>query len=277
MDRPRPELGDDTALLEPDLDEVTIRVLHVDDEPGFADLCATYLQREDEDLAVTTAMDVEGALDVWTSSDVDCVVSDYQMPGRDGLDLLAEIRDDDPEVPFVLFTGKGNEDIASRAISAGVDDYLQKDSGTDQYALLATRIRTLVDKTRTERRLRNLKERYEAVAKSTADALWDWHIAADSVDPSDTVVRGFGFTGTFGYDPENVAQELGWWADRIHPEDREAVLDEVDRVVAAGETFYEDRYRFRRASGAYTEVLSRAYVIYRDGDPVHMVGSIIDT
>ncbi|PSQ57994.1 MAG: HTR-like protein, partial [Halobacteriales archaeon SW_9_67_25] len=108
-----------------------ITVLHVDDDPDVLDITATFLQRADRRFEVVTETDPDAALDRLDGG-VDCVVSDYQMPAMDGLAFLDAVRDEAPELPFVLFTGKGSEEIASDAISAGVTDYLQKRTGTDQ-------------------------------------------------------------------------------------------------------------------------------------------------
>ncbi|WP_144903637.1 PAS domain-containing response regulator [Halobellus captivus] len=130
-------------------DEIT--VLHVDDDPDFAELAATFLQRESSSFRVLTATAVEGGWSVLRDREVDCVVSDYDMPGKNGLDFLATVREEYPELPFVLFTGKGSEEIASEAISAGVTEYLQKETGTDQYTVLANRIEQAVKRRRAER------------------------------------------------------------------------------------------------------------------------------
>jgi len=136
-----------------------MHVLHVDDDPDFVDLAATYLEREDEAFVVETATSATAALDRLDDFDVDCVVSDYDMPDCDGLQFLDAVREDDPDLPFILFTGKGSEEIASRAISAGVTDYLQKGAGTGQYAVLANRIRNAVGQYRSQRELEASQKR----------------------------------------------------------------------------------------------------------------------
>ena len=106
------------------------RVLHVDDEPNILDLTATFLEREGENIAVETATSATEGLDRLTEGDFesgvpfDCIVSDYDMPGMNGLEFLEAVREEHPDLPFILFTGEGSEEIASEAITAGVSDYL---------------------------------------------------------------------------------------------------------------------------------------------------------
>ncbi len=124
----------------------TIRVLHVDDDPKFTELVASFLERHSDKFEVHTATSPETGTDLLTNNDIDCVVSDYEMPGTNGIEFLDLVQADRPEIPFILFTGKGSEEVASEAISAGVTDYLQKETGTEQYELLAKRITTAVSR-----------------------------------------------------------------------------------------------------------------------------------
>ncbi|MFB6270409.1 MAG: PAS domain S-box protein, partial [Halobacterium sp.] len=150
------------------VDDTDVRVLLVDDDAAFADLTAEYLERENDDFTVTTRPGAPAALDhlADASERVDCVVSDHDMPEMDGLEFLDAVRDDHPDLPFVLFTGKGSEEIASDAVSAGVTDYLQK-GGTDQYLVLANTVRNAVEKRRSERALREEKHHLEQVLATT--------------------------------------------------------------------------------------------------------------
>jgi len=129
----------------------SIRVLHVDDEPDFAEMVSQFVSRED-DMEVVTETDAREALELLDTEDIDCVVSDYEMPEMNGLELLDAVRDAHPDLPFLLFTGRGSEEVAGEAISRGATDYLQKGTGTEQYELLANRVRNAVEQHRSERR-----------------------------------------------------------------------------------------------------------------------------
>ena len=123
-----------------------VSVVYVDDEPEFADLVQYWLEGDDGEpaLSVTLAENVEEALEVLATESVDCVVSDYDMPGRDGLDLLDELRERHSALPFVLFTARGGEETARDAFRAGVTDYMAKEGDPDTIRLLAERVRNAV-------------------------------------------------------------------------------------------------------------------------------------
>ena len=154
--------------------EQSIRVLHVDDDPDVRELAATFVMREDDRLDVVTASGPEAARERLADGEIDCVVSDYDMPGENGIEFLRTVREHDAELPFILYTGKGSEEVAGEAISAGVTDYLQKGRGTEQYAVLANRIRNAVESYRSQQALaernRTLR-RYEHMINSMHEAV----------------------------------------------------------------------------------------------------------
>ena len=205
----------------------TIHVLHVDDDPELADLAATLLEREDDRFDVRTASDPAAGLEAIASHDVDCVVSDYDMPGQNGIEFLDAVRERDPDLPFILYPGKGSEAVASDAISSGVTDYLQKQSGTDQYTILANRVGNAVERYRAEREARETRARLRAISESSTDAIVV--VDADSrVQFANPAVETH-----FGYDPASLRGEL---LTTLMPERyRERHLAAIDRYLETGE------------------------------------------
>jgi len=122
---------------------MTIEVLLVDEDTDVLEIVQTFLEQED-DLDVTSESDPETALDMAVADDYDVVVSDYTMPHLDGLELCAAIRDRAGAIPFVLFSAREPADIEAAAEEAGVTDIVQKGTGTEQYAELASNIRAAI-------------------------------------------------------------------------------------------------------------------------------------
>jgi PAS domain S-box-containing protein len=140
-----------------------ISVLHVDDDPAFADLTTEMLSEHEAQFTVETAMNASEGRDRLAANSFDCIVSDYEMPGQNGIEFLETIRQEYPDLPFILYTGKGSEAVASDAIAAGVTDYLQKKSGTSQYTVLANRIRNAVEKRRQQERAQATRDRLRQI------------------------------------------------------------------------------------------------------------------
>jgi PAS domain S-box-containing protein len=138
------------------------RLLHVDDDPSILSLTEAFLDRE-LDCAVTTVTEtsVEAALDRLAADEIDCIVSDYDMPEMDGLAFFEALRDREVDAPFVLYTGKGSEEIASQALNAGVTGYFQK-GGPEQLRRLANRVRQAIEESRT----RTVADRYSTVMEA---------------------------------------------------------------------------------------------------------------
>ncbi|WP_136716702.1 PAS domain S-box protein [Halorientalis salina] len=222
-----------------------IRVLHVDDEPSLGETAALWLEKTSEHLSVVTETSAPEALDRLAEEPIDCIVSDYDMPGMNGLEFLEAVRESDPDLPFILFTGKGSEEIASEAISAGVTDYLQKEVGTDQYTVLANRIERAVGEQRTadaleesERVLSTLMSNLPGmVYRCRNEPDWPMEFVSDgSLDIS-------------GYSKEALtAGAITYAEDVIHPDDRQEVWDAVQAAIEEGVP-YKLEYRIETKQG----------------------------
>lgn len=130
-----------------------IRVLIVDDEPSLGEICQIFLE-EMGGFSCDTVTSGAEALEQVSTSPYDAIVSDYQMPGMNGIELLKEVRGGGMDIPFIIFTGKGREAVVIEALNSGADFYLQK--GGDPEALfveLASKIRQAVQRKRAEEAL----------------------------------------------------------------------------------------------------------------------------
>ncbi|GAA0510732.1 PAS domain S-box-containing protein [Halorubrum aquaticum] len=152
-------------------EEGTFRVLHVDDEPGFTELVSVFLEREDDRFEIVQATSASNGLDGPSEQAFDCVISDYDMPGCNGIEFLEMVRDEHPDLPFILFTGKGTEEIASDAISAGVTDYLQKQRSTDCYTVLANAVSNAIEHYQSIQTVRRRDQKLREVLERVTDAI----------------------------------------------------------------------------------------------------------
>ncbi|MFB6302508.1 MAG: ATP-binding protein [Haloferacaceae archaeon] len=152
-----------------------IRVLYVGDGPETADEGETALERESDRLTVEAAASASDAVDRFATNDFDCVVTADAIPDGTGLELLETVRNDRPDLPFILFVDGDDGSVASDAISAGVTDYLRREEG---YACLADRICDTVDDHRARRVIeeseRHLRQVYERITDGFFAVNTDW-------------------------------------------------------------------------------------------------------
>jgi CheY-like chemotaxis protein len=148
-----------------------IRVLLVDDDPSLADLMANQLGGLRDEFAIRVETDPNDALEAVEEGDVDCVVSDYHMPEMDGLELLRYVREMEPNIPFILFTARGSEEIASEAVSEGVTDYFRKRRGSEQWRVLANRIENVAARYRAEAAVQRRESALRQLARTVIDSV----------------------------------------------------------------------------------------------------------
>ncbi len=187
----------------------SIRVLHVDDDPEFVELAGTMLERQNDRFAVESITSARKVLDRLDSGDFDCVISDFDLPEQTGLELLEAVRAAYPSLPFILFTGKGSEEIASEAISANVTDYLQKEGGTSQYAVLANRVRNAVEKYHAEAELIDREQRLNLFFEQSPLGVieWDENFHLNRINDSGEEILGYSQADLRGEDWEAIVPE----------------------------------------------------------------------
>jgi DNA-binding NtrC family response regulator len=128
--------------------ERKIRVLHVDDEEDQLKFTKMFLEELDHGIIVDSVADPEDAIQLQKRNSYDVLLSDYVMMKMTGLTLLQKVREKS-DVPFILYTGKGGEEVAESAFKEGADSYMKKEAEPGHYKALSTRIRQVVEKRRT--------------------------------------------------------------------------------------------------------------------------------
>lgn len=128
--------------------------------------------------------------------------------------------------------------------------------------------RDISDRIRSEQVLRDSEERFRLAALATRDAIWEWDVESGAV--------------TWSSSPHNLVGEapgisLGWWEERVHPDDREAIASGIQDFIASGNVRWEGEYRFRRRDGTFGYVHDRAFIIRDDaGNAVRVIGAMSD-
>jgi PAS domain S-box-containing protein len=146
-----------------------ISVLYVDDEEVLLELGKLFLEKSGQ-FCVETVTSANEALQRLKSTMYEAIVSDYQMPDMDGIAFLKAIRAEFPDLPFIIFTGKGREEVVIEAFESGADFYLQKGGKpTPQFLELGHKITAAVRRRQAEKALQESETHYRNVVEDQTE------------------------------------------------------------------------------------------------------------
>jgi len=158
--------------------EDMIRVLHVDDDALFLDISRKILMDIDKRFEIDLVCCVDEAFKKIKKQKYDVIVSDYEMPQKNGLDFLKELKEQKSRLPFILFTGKGREEVAVKALNLGADGYFTKQGSPETvYGELAHGIRMIKQGKEAESALYETQILMNSIINSTKDMIWS--VSAD--------------------------------------------------------------------------------------------------
>jgi PAS domain S-box-containing protein len=202
------------------------RVLYVDDDPDLLDLGKLFLEQGGE-FSVDTIASIPAALSCMQSTNYDVIVSDYQMPEMNGIEFLKQVRGFGNTIPFILFTGRGREEVVIEAINNGADFYLQKGGAPRaQFAELAHKIRQSVTRHRAKDELRaayeqltateeELRSQLEELVENQAALKRSEEKFRDIVETSPDLIWELNPEGTFTYVSPSCIDTLGYSQEEI--------------------------------------------------------------
>jgi PAS domain S-box-containing protein len=147
-----------------------ISVLYVDDEPGLLEVGKLFLEQSGQ-FSVDIITSAPAALALLQEKTYDAIISDYQMPVMDGIGFLKKVRSSGNTIPFILFTGRGREEVVIQALNEGADFYLQKGGEpVAQFTELAHQVRQAVQQRKAEISIRDLERREADIINFLPDA-----------------------------------------------------------------------------------------------------------
>jgi len=140
-----------------------IKVLYLDDQGYQLEFAKIFLEKFDDNIKIEGVTSPSIALQRLMAEDFDVVVSDYMMEEISGIEFAEKLREFS-DVPVILYTGYGSEEIAESAFASGIDDYIKKESGPGHFRVLLNRIRGLAEK-------RLVEQLYKKMVESSRDGI----------------------------------------------------------------------------------------------------------
>jgi diguanylate cyclase (GGDEF)-like protein/PAS domain S-box-containing protein len=236
----------------------TIRVLLTEDVAADAELEVRELKRAGLRLShriVDTEESFTSALNEFAP---DIILSDFSMPGFDGMAALAIAREVSPDTPFIFVSGTIGEEYAIRALKSGATDYVLKSNLVRLPAAVERAIaeaRQRRERRRIEAELDIARGRLASIIDSLPDVLWSTALPGRSITYVGPASRQ-----VFGREPNEFLSDPKLWLEMVDTQDRGPLVEAWRRLLAAGGAFDID-YRIRLPGGAVRWVNSRAHLV----------------
>ncbi len=148
-----------------------LHILHVDDDVGLLEVSKQILLMENN-FEIENVTSVDEAFKKMEQQPYDAIVSDYEMPQKNGLEFLKELRDQNNQIPFILFTGKGREDVAVKALNFGADRYINKNGSPETvYCELADAVNKTVERKKSRKLLVASESKYRMLVEKSLQGI----------------------------------------------------------------------------------------------------------
>jgi two-component system sensor histidine kinase UhpB len=194
-------------------------------------------------------------------------VTETEMAHSKAPDWLKPLR---VTAPLVTLSKDVNDNFYDSSLRLGADDHLFYSELTT--SVLKKTILYCIERRKHNDQLRDTIERYRLVAKATNDIAWDWEFSKKS-----TYWIGSGIETILKYPLTEMTVAGDFWENNIHPEDKDRVTQKLKEVFKnADASNWEDEYRFKNNEGSYNYIYDRGFIIYKNNEPVRMLGIMED-
>jgi len=143
------------------------------------------------------------------------------------------------------------------------------DSDINGFAVIS---RDVTQRVENEKKLRESNDRFEAIAKATSDAIYDYDFRSRKI-----YISGSSYQALFGYKFEGQETDIEFFKSCLHPDEKQRVFEMMNKTVEdPSVTHFEIEYKFRKADGSYADILDRFNIIWSNGEPIKKVGAMQD-
>jgi len=255
---------------------VTMRILYVEDNPLDRELVRDALEKEHGGFEITEASSQHEFEKCLSSNDYDVILSDFNILGFEGLQVIDKVKAEDPDLPVIVVTGTGSEEVAVNAMKRGAADYVIKTPGhirrLPQIVLnIVKKARLEKEKKAAEKALRESEEKYRLAMDFTNDGLYDWNLETDQIYYSP------GWKRMLGYEDDEIKNEFSEWDRLTRPEDVKASWDMLNEVLEGNRDSFKIEFQMRHKDGHWVDILSRSKVIFNEkGKGIRVIGTHVD-
>ena len=216
---------------------------------------------------VDNASSVDEAFKKLEQQTYDAVISDYELPRKNGLDFLKELREQNNQISFILFTGKGREDVAVKALNLGADSYLNKNGPPETvYCELAHAINKTVEQKKSAELLAASESKYRTlVEKSLQGILVTLAAPLRLVFANDSMGKSLGYSSheLLSLSPEGI---MGL----VHHEDRAVFFKRMESRLQGEQpgSFHEFRAVRKDGSVIWSLTCQVTWLVFADDEAV---------
>lgn len=247
----------------------SIRILYVDDDSSMLNIAKVLLAELAPDISVDTAFNVAEAFEKLANNEYDIILSDYEMPEKNGLDFLKELKQKRVNIPFILFTGKGREEVAIEALNTGAKGYINKQGAPETvYGELIHSIKTAHHHKQAEDALKESNERFRVMADGAPTLIWVTDKDGSHVSVNKAYLKFFQAT------EEQVSGKK--WHPLIHPDDQPEYLGKMMEAIR-GQTPFHAQARVNAANLGWRWIETSATPRFSgNGEYIGHIGISID-
>ncbi len=247
-----------------------LRILHIDDDETFLFLTKKFLEQISEGkVEINYLTDSEQALDVVDANNIDVIVCDYQMPRMDGLELLSKLKTQKSEIPFIMFTGRGREEVAIRALNLGAEYYIKKEGEPEsQFRELYHIIQKVVDHRRIEEDLIISERRFREFAELLPETVFEL-----DQEMNITFVNNY-FLKEFGYEICEINKGVKA-LQLVSPEDHDIVARTFQKLINEEYAPPLEILALRKDGSTFPS-LTFSNVILHENQPIGLRGIMVD-